>query len=65
MLVLSRHKDEQIVINPGQWDEVVIVVVETRSDRVRLGILAAPEVVVNRREVQEKIDRESARKAGA
>ncbi len=51
MLVLSRKKDESIVIN----DDITIVVVEIRGDKVRLGIEAPKEVPVHRREVFESI----------
>jgi carbon storage regulator len=51
MLVLSRKKDEAIVIN----DNITIVVVEIRGDKVRLGIEAPKEVPVHRREVFESI----------
>lgn len=51
MLVLSRKKDESIVIN----DDITIVVVEIRGDKVRLGIEAPKEVPVHRREVFEAI----------
>jgi len=34
MLVLSRKKNESIVIN----DDITIVVVEIRGDKVRLGV---------------------------
>lgn len=51
MLVLSRKKDESIVIR----DDIVITVVEVRGDKVRLGIEAPKEVPVHRREVYEKI----------
>ena len=54
MLVLSRKKDEQIVIG----DNVRIVVVDIRGDKVRLGIEAPKEVPVHRREVFEAIQRE-------
>ena len=47
MLVLSRKKNESIVIN----DDITIVVVEIRGDKVRLGIEAPKEVPVHRREV--------------
>ena len=53
MLVLSRKKNESIVIN----DEITIVVVEIRGDKVRLGIEAPKEVPVHRREVYEAIKR--------
>jgi len=53
MLVLSRKKDECIVIN----NDITIVVVEIRGDKVRLGIEAPKEVPVHRREVFEAIAR--------
>ncbi|MFN9368884.1 MAG: carbon storage regulator CsrA [Planctomycetia bacterium] len=53
MLVLSRKKDESIVIN----DNITIVVVEIRGDKVRLGVEAPKEVPVHRREVFEAIAR--------
>lgn len=53
MLVLSRKKNERIVIN----DDITIVVVEIRGDRVRLGIEAPKEVPVHRREVFDAINR--------
>ncbi len=51
MLVLSRKKNESIVIN----DQITIVVVEIRGDKVRLGIEAPKDVPVHRREVYEAI----------
>ena len=53
MLVLSRKKDESIVIN----NDITIVVVEIRGDKVRLGVEAPKEVPVHRREVYEAIVR--------
>jgi len=53
MLVLSRKKNESIVIN----DNITVVVVEIRGDKVRLGIEAPKEVPVHRREVYEAICR--------
>lgn len=47
MLVLSRKKDEAIVIN----SDIVITVVEIRGDKVRLGIVAPKDVPVHREEV--------------
>jgi carbon storage regulator len=49
MLVLSRKKDQSIVIN----DNIVIVVVDVRGDRVRLGIQAPKDVPVDRKEVHD------------
>ncbi len=54
MLVLSRKKNESIVIN----DNITIAVVEIRGDKVRLGIEAPKEVPVHRREVFDAIHRE-------
>jgi carbon storage regulator len=53
MLVLSRKKNESIVIN----NDITIVVVEIRGDKVRLGVEAPKEVPVHRREVYEAIKR--------
>lgn len=53
MLVLSRKKNESIVIN----NEITIVVVEIRGDKVRLGVEAPKEVPVHRREVYDAIQR--------
>lgn len=51
MLVLSRKKDEKIVIN----DEITITVVEIRGDRVRLGIDAPRHIPVHRQETYDAI----------
>ena len=51
MLVLSRKKNESIIIN----DHITVTVVEIRGDKVRLGIDAPKEVTVHRREVYEAI----------
>ncbi|MFN9954662.1 MAG: carbon storage regulator CsrA [bacterium] len=53
MLVLSRKKNESIVIN----NDITVVVVEIRGDKVRLGIEAPKEVPVHRREVFDAIQR--------
>jgi len=54
MLVLSRKKNESLVIN----DNITIVVVEVRGDKVRLGIEAPQDVSVHRREVYDAIKRQ-------
>jgi carbon storage regulator len=51
MLVLSRKKNESIVIN----NDIVVTVVEIRGDKVRLGIVAPKEVPVHRQEVYDAI----------
>jgi carbon storage regulator len=53
MLVLSRRKNESIVIN----EDITIIVVEIRGDKVRLGIEAPKETPVHRNEVYEAIRR--------
>jgi carbon storage regulator len=55
MLVLSRQRDESIMIG----DKVVITIVDIRGDKVRLGIEAPTEIPVHRREVFEAIQREN------
>ena len=55
MLVLSRKRDQQIIIGDG----IVITVVEIRGDKVRLGINAPKEVSVHRKEVYDAIRREN------
>lgn len=56
MLVLSRKKLESIVIN----DDITIVVVEIRGDKVRLGVEAPKNVPVHRREVFDALRRNEA-----
>lgn len=60
MLVLSRKKNESIVIN----NDITIVVVEIRGDKVRLGVEAPREVPVHRREVYDAIQRGHEHEAG-
>jgi carbon storage regulator len=59
MLVLSRQKDESIIIG----DDVEVVIVDVRGDKVRLGITAPKNISVHRREVYEAIQREKKDKA--
>ena len=55
MLVLSRHRDESIMIG----DDVVVTIVDIRGDKVRLGIDAPTSIPVHRQEVYEAIKREN------
>ena len=55
MLVLSRHRDESIMIG----DDVVVTIVDIRGDKVRLGIEAPQHIPVHRQEVYEAIQREN------
>ena len=61
MLVLSRHRDESIMIG----DDVVVTIVDIRGDKVRLGINAPQDVPVHRQEVYEAIQRENQQRNGA
>lgn len=54
MLVLSRKKDESIVIG----DQIIITIVEIRGDKVRLGIEAPKTVSIHRDEIYKAIRRE-------
>ncbi|KKN93598.1 hypothetical protein LCGC14_0197900 [marine sediment metagenome] len=56
MLVLSRQRDESIIIG----DDIEIVIVDVRGDKVRLGINAPREVSVHRKEIYDAIQREKA-----
>jgi len=55
VLVLSRKTHEQIVIQLGDQD-VVVQVVAIERNRVRLGIIAPPEMAVHREEVLRRIE---------
>jgi carbon storage regulator len=54
MLVLSRQIDESIMIG----DDVEIIIVDVRGDKVRLGITAPKNIPVHRREIYDAIQRE-------
>lgn len=57
MLVLSRQRDESIIIG----DNVVVTIVDIRGDKVRLGIEAPRDIPVHRQEIYEAIQRENNR----
>lgn len=57
MLVLSRKKNESIVVGEGK-NQVVITIVEVRGDKVRLGFETAAsreELPIHRREIFDAI----------
>ena len=58
MLVLSRQKDESIIIG----DDVETTIVDVRGDKVRLGINAPKSVSVHRKEIYDAIQKEKAEK---
>jgi len=51
MLVLSRKKEETIIIN----DNIRITIVDIRGDKIRVGITAPKDVPIHREEVLEAI----------
>ena len=51
MLVLSRKKNESIIIN----EHIVVTVVEIRGDKVRLGIQAPKDIPIHRSEIHAAI----------
>ena len=55
MLVLSRQRDQSIMIG----DNIEVIIVGVRGDRVRIGITAPKDVNVHRKEVFEAIRREN------
>jgi carbon storage regulator len=59
MLILSRRKDERVVISEGK---IVITVVDIQADKVRLGITAPKDVSVHRQEVYDAIEASEERK---
>jgi carbon storage regulator len=61
MLVLSRQRDETIIIG----DDIQVTVVDIRGEKVRLGIAAPPHIPVHRKEVYEAIQRENQAHADA
>ena len=56
MLVLSRKKDEKIIIA----DSITLMVIEIKNDKVRLGMEAPKDVTVHREEVYDAIKEQNA-----
>ncbi len=59
MLVLSRVKDESVVID----NNIEVCIVDIRGEKVRLGITAPRDIPVHRKEIQDVIDREKSNTA--
>ena len=56
MLILSRKIGETLIID----NDVKVVVLATKGNQVRLGIVAPKEVTVNREEIHKRIQAEKA-----
>jgi len=55
MLVLSRRRDESIIIG----EDIQVTVIDVRGDKVHLGIEAPSSICVHRKELREAIRREN------
>ncbi len=51
MLILTRKRDEQIVIDGN----IIITILEIQGNKVRVGIEAPSDISVNRKEIHDKI----------
>jgi len=58
MLVLSRCKDESIMVG----ENVEVIIVDVRGNKVRLGITAPKDISVHRKEVYKTLQREKTMK---
>ena len=52
MLVLSRKKNEKLILTGG----IEVSIVQIRGDRVRLGITAPKDIVIHRSEIWDAIE---------
>lgn len=57
MLILSRKKHEKIVVGDGE-SRITIMVTDIRGDKVRIGVMAPPNVPIHREEVYDAIKRQ-------
>lgn len=57
MLVLSRKRDEEIVIQTPSGEIITLLLVEIRGEKVRLGFTAEQKIIVHRKEVYDAIQR--------
>jgi carbon storage regulator len=67
VLVLSREVDQEVVIGGGDsgYPEVVVILVEMRGNKSRLGFKAPASVPVHRREISDAIKRDAAKVASS
>ena len=57
MLVLSRKKNESVIITVGD-QRIRVMVIEIRGDKARLGFAAPKDVTIHREEIQSEVDAE-------
>jgi len=62
MLVLTRQRDEAIVLSGPDMRSITITVVDVRGDKVRLGFHAPENIQIDRLEVHEAKRRNGKRK---
>jgi carbon storage regulator len=55
MLVLSRKRNEKIVVMTPNGEEIVFCVLEIRADRVRIGVEAPKDHAIHREEIIQAI----------
>jgi carbon storage regulator CsrA len=51
MLVLSRKKNETVVLGPSDKERVEVTIIEIREDKVRLGLVVPKDWFCHRKEV--------------
>ena len=56
MLVCSRKVNEKIIITAPDGTQIVLMLVEVRGDKARIGIAAPTSWTVHREEIQNAID---------
>jgi carbon storage regulator len=60
VLILSRFRDESIIVDTRQfgYDPIVITVIDIRGGKVRIGVTAHTDIVVDREEIFERRERD-------
>ncbi len=54
MLVLCRRVNQNIFLDVPGHGRIILTVVDVRSDRCRIGITAAPDVLILREELESR-----------
>ena len=61
MLILTRRPNDSVVITDSAGERMEVMVLEVSGNQVRMGFCAPDDVIINRREIQDKIDKEGSR----